>query len=301
MAHPYFLTHHDFEYGVLETVGPGIRRLTARNPSAFTFHGTGTYVIGEGDVAVIDPGPADSTHINMLVESLQGENITRILVTHCHMDHSPGARLLQKFTDAPTYGFGPHGTHQSIDGDSGEEGVDVSFTPDVEVKEGDTIRAGLAEIECVHTPGHTSNHMCFALPKTGDLFTGDHVMGWSTSVVIPPYGNMSDYINSLEKLLTRSDHCYWPTHGPPIGDPKIFVKSLIAHRLKRIKDIVALLEIGPLSISEMVKPLYPQIDPRLIGAASRSIFASLIYLIDKKIIACDSAVSLQSIFRTIER
>jgi glyoxylase-like metal-dependent hydrolase (beta-lactamase superfamily II) len=143
--------------------------------------------------------------------------------------------------------------------------------------------------------------MCFALPKTGDLFTGDHVMGWSTSVVIPPYGNMSDYINSLEKLLTRSDHCYWPTHGPPIGDPKIFVKSLIAHRLKRIKDIVALLEIGPLSISEMVEPLYTQIDPRLIGAASRSIFASLIYLIDKKIIACDSAVSLQSIFRTIER
>ena len=299
MATVAFRKEHPFEYGVLESVGPGIRRLTARNPSAFTFHGTGTYVVGEGEVAVIDPGPDDPNHIHTLLENLKGERITHILVTHCHLDHSPGARLLQQLSGAPTFAFGPHGTHGEEDGDSGEEGIDLAFTPDVTLEDGETFLVGNVEFECVYTPGHTSNHMCFARRQSGDLFTGDHVMAWSTSVIIPPYGNMADYISSLRRLLTRADVRYWPTHGPALDDPHPYVESLIAHRMQRMSDILELLDQGPQRIADMVKPLYPGLDPRLIGGASRSMFASILYLMQNGEIGSEGAASLDSLYARI--
>lgn len=291
-----FQTDHVFSYGVLETVGPGIRRLTARNPSAFTFHGTGTYVVGEGRVAVIDPGPDDPAHISTLVSCLAGERITDILVTHCHMDHSPGARLLQALTGAQTLGYGPHGFHVGEDGDSGEEGIDMDFVPDRVLEDGETVVAGETEFECIHTPGHTSNHMCFARSKTGDLFTGDHVMAWSTSVIIPPYGNMAEYLASLKKLLNRQDQRYWPTHGPSLDNPHPYVQSLIDHRLQRISDILDFLATGPRRVAEMVGALYPGLDPRLIGGAQRSIFASILYLINKGQLASEGPPTLNALY-----
>lgn len=299
MAQIPFVRNHDFEYGQIEVLAPGIRRLTARNPSAFTYHGTGTYIIGTGTVAVIDPGPDDPAHLDALIRGLEGEHISHILVTHCHLDHSPGARALQVACDAPTYAFGPHGaTSEQRDADS-EEGVDVDFDPDVQLVHGQHFGVGKMEVECIHTPGHTSNHMCFALPASGDVFSGDHVMAWSTSVIIPPDGNMADYLNSLQLMLERNDNCYWPTHGPALRTPAAYVEALIAHRHQRMDDILELLAQGPLCTTQMVKPLYPGLDPRLIGGASRSILASLLYLIDKGQIESSGDIPLKSTYRRV--
>jgi len=172
-----FIQDHQFRYGEIETVAPGIRRLTARNAGPFTYHGTGTYIVGQGEVAVIDPGPDDPNHIDTLVSSLSSETISHILVTHCHRDHSPGARLLQAACDAPTYAFGPHAGGIEHDDSAIEEGVDTLFTPDNPITHGEYLTVGDCEIECIHTPGHTSNHMCFSVPKQDSLFSGDHVMG----------------------------------------------------------------------------------------------------------------------------
>ncbi|MFZ2004998.1 MAG: MBL fold metallo-hydrolase, partial [Stellaceae bacterium] len=220
-----------FEYGKLEPVAPGIRRIVANNPGPFTFRGTGTYVVGEGEVAVIDPGPDLAEHVEALLTGLAGERITHILITHTHRDHSPAAAAVKAATRAPTYGFGPHGGTRGIPGI--EEGGDWDFAPDVVVKDGDEIAGSGWRFEAVHTPGHTSNHLCFALPDRGVLFSGDHVMGWSTSVIAPPDGDMAAYMASLGKLLERSDAVYWPTHGPAITEPKEHVRAFIAHRRER--------------------------------------------------------------------
>ena len=299
MAQIPFVRDHDFEYGQIEVLAPSIRRLTARNPSAFTYHGTGTYIIGTRTVAVIDPGPDDPAHLDALMRGLEGEHISHILVTHCHLDHSPGARALQAACDAPTYAFGPHGvTSEQRDADS-EEGVDVDFDPDVCLVHGQHFAVGTMEVECIHTPGHTSNHMCFALPASGDVFSGDHVMAWSTSVIIPPDGNMADYLNSLQLMLERNDKCYWPTHGPALRTPAAYVEALIAHRHQRMDDILELLAQGPMCIAQMVKPLYPGLDPQLTGGASRSILASLLDLIDKGQIEASGDTPLKSTYRRI--
>ena len=299
MAQIPFVRDHDFKYGQIEVLAPGIRRLTARNPSAFTYHGTGTYIIGTGTVAVIDPGPDDPPHLDALIRGLEGERISHILVTHCHLDHSPGARALQVACDAPTYAFGPHGaTSEQRDADS-EEGVDVDFDPDVRLVHGQRFAVGELEVECIHTPGHTSNHMCFALPASGDVFSGDHVMAWSTSVIIPPDGNMADYLNSLQLMLERNDKCYWPTHGPALRTPAAYVEALIAHRHQRMDDILELLAQGPMCTAQMVKPLYPGLDPRLIGGARRSILASLLYLIDKGQIESSGDIPLKSTYQRV--
>ena len=193
-----------FEYGRLERVAPGIRRIVARNPGPFTFKGTGTYVVGDGEVAVIDPGPELEEHIAALLAGLADEQVTHILVTHTHRDHSPAARALKSATGAPTCGFGPHAGGRR--GEAGtEEGGDWDFVPDIVVADGAEIAGRGWRFEAVHTPGHTSNHLCFALPESSILFSGDHVMGWSTSVIAPPDGDMAAYMASLDKLLTRRD------------------------------------------------------------------------------------------------
>jgi len=273
-----FLHTHDFQYGVIEPVSEGVRRLTARNPGPFTFHGTGTYIVGEGEVAVIDPGPDDPGHVQALLDGLAEETISHIIVTHCHQDHSPAARPLQAATGAKTYAFGPHGHTGDEQAVPVEEGIDLAFSPDISVKDGDSISGRNWELCCVHTPGHTSNHMCFSWEQHDLLFSGDHVMAWSTTVIIPPDGNMTDYLASLEKLHKRSDACLWPTHGPPVTDPTLYISALIEHRLARIKAIRELLRPGSQRINDMVPSLYPDIQPALRTAAGLSTLASLEHL-----------------------
>jgi len=271
----------EFEYGKAEVLSPGIRRVIANNPGPFTFHGTGTYVLGEGSVAVIDPGPDDPRHIEALLDGLGAERVSHIFITHCHHDHSPGARMLQAETGAPTYAFGPHGAGRLGDQGESEEGADWDFTPDHRVTDGQIIEGEGWSVECVYTPGHTSNHMAFALREEKTLFSGDHVMGWSTSVISPPDGDMAAYMASLEKLLDRDDVRYWPTHGPSIEDPKTHVRAFIAHRQARAQQIIDALASGLTQVSAMVPKMYADVSPNLHPAATRSVLAAVAYLEDR--------------------
>jgi glyoxylase-like metal-dependent hydrolase (beta-lactamase superfamily II) len=283
----------EFNYGDADDISPLIRRVVAENPSAFTFKGTGTYIIGHGEVAVIDPGPMINAHVEALMRALEGETVTHILITHTHSDHSPAAAPLKKLTGAKTYGYGPHAAG------GGEEDGDMDFVPDVEIRHGDIIEGNGWTVECVHTPGHTSNHICFALKEEKALFTGDHVMGWSTSIVSPPDGNMHDYMNSLRLLLTRDDEIYWPTHGPAIKDTKTFVRSFIAHREEREASIIAQIKEGRTHIKDMVPVIYAAVDKRLYPAAARSVYAHVLGMIEDGRIAADGEVRLDSEFRLV--
>jgi glyoxylase-like metal-dependent hydrolase (beta-lactamase superfamily II) len=261
-----------------QTVSPLITRVLTDNPGPFTFKGTGVYVVGGKNVAVIDPGPDIPAHVEALKRALDGKRVTHILVTHTHSDHSPAAAPLKAWSGAKTYAFGPHGSGKVEDGVKVEEGGDMAFVPDMRVRDGDVIEGNGITFECVHTPGHTSNHMCFALRQENALFTGDHVMGWSTTVVTPPDGDMAQYMASLRKLLARDDRVLYPTHGGPIRDPKPFIQAYIDHRLEREAQILACLRDGIATIPEMVARVYADIDKRLHPAAARSVLAHLIQL-----------------------
>jgi glyoxylase-like metal-dependent hydrolase (beta-lactamase superfamily II) len=273
-----------------------IRRIVARNPSPFTFRGTGTYVVGIGEVAVIDPGPDLPEHVEALLAGLSGERVTDILITHTHRDHSPAAQALKTATGAPTYGFGPHAGGQR--GDTAvEEGGDWDFVPDVTLKDGDQIAGHGWRFEAVHTPGHTSNHLCFALPASGVLFSGDHVMGWSTSVIAPPDGDMAAYLASLDKLLHRRDAVYWPTHGPAITEPQQHVRAFIAHRREREAGILDCLRAGVGRIDTIVERLYVGLQPGLRRAAGRSVHAHLIDLVTRGIVESDGPAAIDTSYR----
>jgi glyoxylase-like metal-dependent hydrolase (beta-lactamase superfamily II) len=285
-----------FEYARLEPVAPGIRRIVARNPGPFTFHGTGTYVVGQGEVAVIDPGPDLAEHVDALIAGLAGEQVTHILVTHTHRDHSPAAAALKAATGAPTWGYGPHAGGRR--GEAGvEEGGDWDFAPDVTLRDGDVVAGRGWRIEAVHSPGHTSNHLCFALPDSGVLFSGDHVMGWSTSVISPPDGDMTAYMASLDKLLGRPDRVYWPTHGPAITEPQAHVRAFIAHRREREAGILDCLAAGLGEIDAIVARLYVGLQPGLRRAAGRSVLAHLIDLVGRGIAESDGPPTLDSRYR----
>lgn len=284
----------EFEYGSVEEVEPGIRRVIANNPSPFTLYGTGTYILGRGKVAVIDPGPADPAHIKALLDAVEGETISHILVTHTHMDHSPGCALLKDHVDAPTYAFGPHGAGKLEEGVPVEEGGDMEFDPDVLVRHGDVIEGDDWSVECVYTPGHTSNHMCFALRESRALFTGDHVMGWSTSIISPPDGDMLAYMVSLELLLEREDRVYWPTHGPSIIDPHAHVKAFIEHRKEREDQIMDCVDQGVGRIKDMVPIMYRDTPEYLYPAAARSTLAAVEYLVKRGALKASNGVSLDS-------
>jgi glyoxylase-like metal-dependent hydrolase (beta-lactamase superfamily II) len=277
MAIP-FIREFDAKYESEVRVSPRISRVVADNPGPFTFKGTGVYIVGNKDVAVIDPGPDDASHVDALKRALEGRRVTHILVTHTHADHSPAAKPLKEWSGAKTYAFGPHGSGKLEDGVRVEEGGDMQFTPDVRVKDGEIIKGNGFTFECVFTPGHTSNHMCYALREENALFTGDHVMGWSTTVVTPPDGDMAQYMASVKKLMARDDAILYPTHGAPVTDPKPFLAAYLEHRLDREKQIVACIRDGLTTIPQMVARMYADVDKRLHPAASRSVLAHLIQL-----------------------
>jgi glyoxylase-like metal-dependent hydrolase (beta-lactamase superfamily II) len=262
--------------GQLEEVAPGLRRVLCDNPGPFTFRGTNTYLIGRGQVAVLDPGPADAAHLATILAATTGERITHILVSHTHRDHSPGAAALQAATGAPTLGFGPHLTAPEAAG----EGGDHAFTPDRRLADGEAVEGEDWRLVALHTPGHCANHLCFALEGTGVLFSADHVMSWSTTVVSPPDGDMTDYMASLARLSQRDDRLYLPGHGPPLPEPAGFVATLAAHRREREARVLdALRAARRATAADLVPAAYgPELDPRLVHAAARSLLAHLIKL-----------------------
>src|SRR3954469_8004873 len=266
----------DMPTGRVERIAPGVRRLLAPNPSPFTYTGTQSYIVGEGEVAVIDPGPAIPAHLTALVAALAGARVAAIVCTHTHRDHSPASRPLQAATGAPIVGCAPLSLEDA--GPRADESFDADYRPDRILADGGRLEGEGWTLEAVATPGHTSNPLCLALPEEGALFTGDHVMGWSTTVVAPPDGDMGDYMDSLERLLARDDRVYYPAHGPAVEDPRAHVRRLIDHRRMRERQILGQIERGEGHIPAMVAEMYADIDPRLFPAAGRSVLAHLVEL-----------------------
>ena len=263
----------DAPYAVLETLEPAVSRLLARNPSPFTFTGTQTYIVGDREVAIIDPGPEIDEHLEAMQRAIAGRHVVAILCTHTHRDHSPAARPLAKATGAPIIGCAPLALKS---GSGADAAYDMDYSPDGVLADGDGITVGGSRLTAVATPGHTSNHLCFAYKDV--LFSGDHVMGWSTTVVVPPDGDMADYIASLDKLRKRDDRLYYPAHGPAVTSPKQYVRGLIGHRMQREKQILRLLAEQPRDIPDIVAGAYPGLDPQLVRAAAGSIHAHLLDL-----------------------
>ena len=288
----------DAPSGVLTRVAPRLRRLIAPNPSAFTFTGTCGYIVGEGDVAIVDPGPDNDSHLAAWVDAVAGERVAYIVVTHTHRDHSALAGRLREATGAPIVGARPHAPrHGSPAGlDSSH---DLAYAPDAVMAEGDRFDFGGAALTAFATPGHADNHLAFVLEGENALFSGDHVMAWSTSVVAPPDGSMSDYMASLEKLRARDEEIYWPGHGGPVRDPRRYVRGLIGHRRQREASILTRLEAGPTTIPEIVARVYSGVDPRLHGAAGLSTLAHLDDLVTRGLVTRDDGPPLVVAYRRV--
>lgn len=273
--------------GVVDEVVPGVRRVLCNNPSPFTFTGTVSYIVGTGNVAIIDPGPDNEAHAQALLDAVKGETVTHIFVTHTHRDHSPNTPRLKAATGATVYGEGPHRASRpryESETISSESGADRDFEPDVTLKDGDVVKGDGWALEVVATPGHTANHLAFAWPERKILFIGDHVMGWSTSIVAPPDGSMIDYMASLTKLENRAEDLYMPGHGPAIPDAVRYVKFLARHRQAREASILHRLGKGEADIPTLVRAIYIGIDPRLTGAAGYSVLAHLEDLVARGVV-----------------
>jgi glyoxylase-like metal-dependent hydrolase (beta-lactamase superfamily II) len=279
---------------------PGVRRVMANNPGPFTFKGTLSYIVGCGKVAIIDPGPDDAAHIGALLDAVRGETVTHIFVTHTHRDHSPAVPAIKAATGATVYAEGPHraarplhiGEHNPLDSSG-----DRDFRPDVQLKDGEVVEGDGWAIEAVTTPGHTANHMAFALKDRNILFAGDHVMGWATSIVAPPDGAMSDYMASLDKLARRDEDLYFSGHGPAIPDAKRFVNYYILHRKAREASILHRLGKGAADIPSIVRAIYIGIDPRLTGAAGLSVLAHMEDLVVRGLVETDGAPAIDGVYR----
>ena len=264
----------DAPYAKLEQLEPGIARVLAHNPSAFTYYGTQTYLIGTREVAVIDPGPDLPEHLDALEKAIGGRRVAAIMCTHTHRDHSPAARPLAERTGTPIIGCAPLALETV--GPRADAAFDGDYAADCVLADGDTIEIDGEAVIAVATPGHTSNHLCFAF--RGALFSGDHVMGWSTTVVVPPDGDMAAYMASLDKLRKRDERVYYPAHGPPVTNPQQYARHLLGHRMQREKQILRLVGEQPLEIAGIVASAYPGLDPRLVIAAGGSVFAHLLDL-----------------------
>jgi glyoxylase-like metal-dependent hydrolase (beta-lactamase superfamily II) len=279
---------------------PGVRRVMANNPGPFTFKGTLSYIVGRGKVAIVDPGPDDAAHIGALLDAVRGETVTHIFVTHTHRDHSPAVPAIKAATGAIVYAEGPHraarplhiGEHNPLDSSG-----DRDFRPDVQLKDREVVEGEGWAIEAVTTPGHTANHMAFALKDRNILFAGDHVMGWATSIVAPPDGAMSDYMASLDKLARRDEDLYFSGHGPAIPDAKRFVNYYILHRKAREASILHRLGKGAADIPSIVRAIYIGIDPRLTGAAGLSVLAHMEDLVSRGLVETDGAPAIDGIYR----
>lgn len=292
-----FVRDLEFKYGDAVRVSPRVRRLIAENPGPFTYLGTGVYIIGQGDVAVIDPGPAIDKHFEALKMVLKGERITHVLVTHSHMDHSPLAHPLAKWAGCKVYAGGAAiPTESEVRMEAGD---DLRFTPDITVKDGDVFKGSDWTIEAIATPGHTSNHFCFGLKEENALFSGDHVMGWSTTVISPPDGHMGDYFASLEKIKKRGFSTIWPTHGPPVTNVAPFLDAYIAHRKAREQAIIERLRAGDRLIPDMVKVIYKDVDKRLHPAACHSVLAHIIHLVETGRVKAEGPFGLATEYRLL--
>ena len=301
MTAPKFNLAFEAQHGVAVPCHPNlpIRRLTANNAGPFTFHGTNTYLIGEKRLTIIDPGPDDQNHLAALVVAIGGASVETIFVTHTHIDHSPLAAKLKAITGARVAGCGPHFNFRQLS--AGETNFldasgDKNYAPDWQMMDGDSLTTELGSITAIATPGHTANHMCFALNDHSVLFSGDHVMGWSTSIVAPPDGAMALYMASLDKLIARDDTFYLPGHGGAIDAPNRFVRGLRSHRKMRANAIAAALNEDGILIPDLVLALYAGLEPRLRGAAALSVFAHLEELVTLGIARVDGSAMLQSTY-----
>ena len=290
----------DLAPGRVDEAAPGVRRILVDNPGPFTFTGTLSYIIGRGKVAIVDPGPDDARHIAVLLAAVRGETVTHIFVTHTHRDHSPAVPAIKAATGALVYAEGPHraarplhiGEHNRLDASADHE-----FRPDVALRDGEIVAGDGWSIEAVATPGHTANHMAYAFREKNVLFAGDHVMAWSTSIVAPPDGAMSDYMASLEKLARRGETRYFPGHGPAIADAPRFVKYYIEHRRGREASILHRLAKGAGDIPTLVRAIYIGIDARLTGAAGLSVLAHLEDMVARGVVATDGAPAIDGVYR----
>lgn len=299
MKDPEF--NRDFQpaYGSAVPVAQNVQRITVNNPSAFTFHGTNSYIVGDTSVAVIDPGPEDEMHFQALMAALRGREVSHIFVSHTHRDHSPLAARLKQATGALTVAEGPHRAARPLhEGERNPfaESSDTEFVPDIVLGDGKSLSGDGWTLTALHTPGHTANHSAFALDDSGIVFSADHVMAWATTIVAPPDGSMSDYMASLAKLLQRKDRLFLPGHGGPVNDPTAFMRGLRAHRRMREKAVLARIKGGDQTIPDMVKIIYRSTDPRLHGAAALSVLAHIEDLIEKGEVQTDGPPSLSGLY-----
>ncbi|TAX70917.1 MBL fold metallo-hydrolase [Rhizobium leguminosarum] len=300
MDSPAFDLAFEPAYGQAVPVVAGVERVTVNNPGPFTFFGTNSYIVGSSSVAVIDPGPEDEAHYQALMAALGGRAVTHIVVSHTHRDHSPLASRLQAATGAVTVGQGPHRPARPLrEGEINpfSESSDLSFVPDITLSDGETLSGDGWALSAVLTPGHTANHAAFALAGRDLLFSGDHVMAWSTSIVAPPDGSMADYMTSLDRLMEREDRLLLPGHGGPVTEPARFLPALKAHRLRREQAVLARVQAGDGRITEMVKVIYRDTDPKLHGAAALSVLAHIEDLLERGEIAADGPPTLAALYR----
>jgi glyoxylase-like metal-dependent hydrolase (beta-lactamase superfamily II) len=257
-----------------------VRCVVAPNPGPFTFTGTNTYLVGERQLAVIDPGPDDDMHLVAIMDAVGDAEVSHILATHTHRDHSPLVPKLQALTGAQVVAFGMHPRPRFVVPDTKGEAGDVEFRPDTAIGDGFVVRGDAWTIRALHTPGHIANHLCFALDEEGVLFTGDHIMGWSTSVISPIDGSLGDFYRSAERLMVRHDTRYYSAHGAPIGDPRSLVGAIVAHRRFRDTQVLDLLDSGYGDLDAMVERIYPGLDERLVRAAKGTLLSHLLRLMD---------------------
>jgi hydroxyacylglutathione hydrolase len=299
---PRFDRRFDPRHGEAVRLSDLVTRVVAKNPGPFTFHGTNSFLVGTRDLAVIDPGPDDPSHIDALLRAIDGRPVSAILATHTHRDHSPAARALARATGARVYGEGPHRPARPLDlGEINplDASGDHEFRPDVTLGDGDVVAGEGWALEAIATPGHTPNHLCFALLQEATTFTGDHVMAWSTSIVAPPDGAMVDYMASLRRLIDRPENLLLPAHGAGIPEPTEFLEALVRHRLGREKAVLDRLAAGDETIPDMVRVVYAEVDRSLHGAAALSMLAHVEDLVARGLVATDGRVDLAARYRLV--
>lgn len=294
-----FDTTFEPAYGDAVPLAPGVARITVNNPSAFTFHGTNSYLVGTDTLAVIDPGPENEAHFQALIRAIDGRPVSHIFVSHTHVDHSPLTARLKAATGATVLAEGKHRSARPLrlgEVNALDASGDTDFTPDALLVDGEVVEGDGWALRALHTPGHMANHLAFALEGTGLLFSADHVMAWATSIVAPPDGSMSDYMASLDKLLQRDDQAFLPGHGGPVTSPAAFMRGLKSHRKMRERAIIERLRHGDRRISEVVAAIYRDTDPRLHGAAGLSVFAHLEDLVLRGVVKSEETPSLDGVF-----